>query len=865
MARRDALRARGRSILVLVMIALPVLAVTAADIAIATQDIQGGEALERRLGASDAYVTSVGSDSVQQDFDPDDGYGWSGKVRPADHSLADLHRVLGDDVRALEIRRGSVSFATTKGIGDAEVTEVDLRDPLAQGFFDLTAGRLPAGPHEVVVNADLAARGPGIGDRLELGNGTVAQIVGLAESTSYRGHSIAAGPVGAFGLGGPDATYGEGPAWLVDAGGPVSWEDVRALNEAGMIVASRSVITDPPPPSEASPDMMSGGDNSAMVAVIALIAVMALIEVVLLAGPAFAVTARRQARTLALISASGGTPPQARRVILATGLVLGTVAAVLGVVLGIVSAWALMPVLQHYSNSMFGPFDVPWLHLAGIAGFGLVSALLAAVVPAFLASRQDVVAVLAGRRGDRVPSLRSPLLGLLLLGAGVAASAYGAKAASNGEFLIAGAAIVVVLGMILLVPVVVVLVARLARRLPLVVRYAVRDASRHRTRTVPAVAAVAASVAGVVALGIGMSSDEAENRGSYRPMIPLGQGLVQIGNPDTDPAAVADIVAAALPGGRAVTVSGVQESFEDGGYRMVSMSASANESLLDGYGGVLGSSVLVSDGALSRQLTGLSAADADRAGAVLAEGGVVALTSRDVDADTVVVTVEDVDAEGNPVGKPRTVEAPALFVRAESGYSGPQGVLSPEVAKRLKVEPVPVGVLVTGAAITRTAEKDVEEALNAQGEGTSFYVERGYQTDQETLVVQLVLAGLGAVLMLGGTLTATFLALSDARPDLATLAAVGAAPRTRRGVAASYALVIGMVGAVLGALVGFVPGIAVTYPLTSNGWSPDGVSHHYLDVPWLMIIGVVLALPLVTAGLVGALARSRLPLVARLD
>jgi len=58
--------------------------------------------------------------------------------------------------------------------------------------------------------------------------------------------------------------------------------------------------------------------------------------------------------------------------------------------------------------------------------------------------------------------------------------------------------------------------------------------------------------------------------------------------------------------------------------------------------------------------------------------------------------------------------------------------------------------------------------------------------------------------MLGGTLTATFLALSDARPDLATLSAVGASPRRRRTIASAYALVVGLVGAVLGAAVGFI-------------------------------------------------------------
>ena len=44
------------------------------------------------------------------------------------------------------------------------------------------------------------------------------------------------------------------------------------------------------------------------IAIVALIVAMALLEVVLLAGPAFAVGARRQARTLALMAASGGTP-----------------------------------------------------------------------------------------------------------------------------------------------------------------------------------------------------------------------------------------------------------------------------------------------------------------------------------------------------------------------------------------------------------------------------------------------------------------------------------------------------------------------------------------------------------------------------
>ena len=146
---------------------------------------------------------------------------------------------------------------------------------------------------------------------------------------------------------------------------------------------------------------------------------------------------------------------------------------------------------------------------------------------------------------------------------------------------------------------------------------------------------------------------------------------------------------------------------------------------------------------------------------------------------------------------------------------GPAAVVSTAAAEELGVEPATVALAVTGN-VSEQQEEAANEALAAISDYASLYVERGYQADDETVIAQLILLGLGGVLMLGGTLTATFLALSDARPDLATLSAVGASPRTRRGVASAYAVVVGLVGAVLGAAVGFIPGIAVTWPLTSS-------------------------------------------------
>jgi putative ABC transport system permease protein len=56
----------------------------------------------------------------------------------------------------------------------------------------------------------------------------------------------------------------------------------------------------------------------------------------------------------------------------------------------------------------------------------------------------------------------------------------------------------------------------------------------------------------------------------------------------------------------------------------------------------------------------------------------------------------------------------------------------------------------------------------------------------------------------------------------------------------------------------------VSYPLTRGYVGASGPSH-YLVIPWLEIAGLVILLPLLTAAIVGLAARSRLPLVARLD
>ncbi len=872
LARRDALRHRGRSILVLVMIALPVLAVTAADVVYQTSDVAGAESLDRRLGTADARIAvSPGSGRVIQGFDPDRDPAGSlgGSQDDPVVTLEAVRSTLGRDVPAAERRDGGVRVDTERGLLNVEATELDLASPLVDGLFRLTDGRWPSAPTEVTINQALVEKGFRTGSELTLHDGATLTVVGIAESAISRGYPLALGPLGALGI---PTTDGQA-TWLV-GGGPVSWDEVSVLNALGATVLSRAVVEDPPPDSVLPPQLTEwqASADDAFIAALVLVVVMALLEVVLLAGPAFAVGARRQSRTLALMAASGGTPKQARRVILAGGLVLGGAAAVLGVVLGIGVGWALLPVVQHFSDTWLGPFDLTWWHLLLVAAFGMLSAFLAAVVPAYLASRQDVVAVLAGRRGDRRPSLRSPLVGLLLLGVGVATAVVGATNRGDGSVTIAGGAVVSVLGMILVVPVVVAVLARFAARLPLVARYAVRDAARHRTRTVPAVAAVAATVAGVVALGIANSSDAAESEATYRPSLAEGMGTLTVFEPDVDWDGYVQLLHREAP---SVGVSEVKSYDAYTGtdtyteLRVRRPGVRGVDSLTVDMSGSFGT-VLVGEAMLDLAVP-VHDGDLDAARDTLRHGGLVLFTSEPVAGNRISV-VGRVYRDG--AEKPQVagrVELPAYFLQVR-GLAPAAAVAPVGALDEIGLHASTAGLVLDAHSLSEEAEGQLREVIQGTSDNASLYVERGYQHDNETLILLSILFSLGAVLMLGGTLTATFLALSDARPDLATLAAVGASPRTRRGVAAAYALVVGFVGALMGAAVGFIPGIAITYPLTSTSWAPDGLDargnalpSHFVDVPWLMLLGLVVVLPILTAAIVGLSARSRLPMVARLD
>jgi len=870
-ARRDARRHPGRTLLVVLMVGLPVLVITGGDTLFRSEDVDAAEQLSVRLGDADVAISGESREEIAAD--PATGVVWA-KAAAADPPWTpeEVTGLLPDGSRLVESRNSWLYVGTDGGYARVDAYAEDTTDPMIEGRYEVLEGRLPERAGEVAVGPRVAERAAGLGDEVALTRDDVpAEVVGVVRRP-FESADVVVLPLADAGLLTEPLRrfYADVPAGL-------DWPAVQELNRRGLAVLSREVAADPPPesvwlPAELGVSQVDGGDDAAETAVIALVVASLVLEVVLLAGPAFAVGVRRQRRDLALIGATGGSAGDLRRIVLANGVVLGGGAALLGAVAGIGLAAAAIPVIESRTDQVFGPFDVPVRDVLLIAGVGLFAGLAAAWFPARQAARTDVVDALAGRRGQVRTSWRSPVIGLVTAAAGLALVVLGAR---GTELAVAGGAVLLVVGIVTATPWLVGLLAPLASRLPVSGRLAVRDATRNRSRTAPAVAAVMATVAGVTALAIGSASDSAQAQRDYVASAPLGAARVSGGMDmaESDWDAVAALLGREAPGrpvhrvqGNTWTNTDVQDEVAvvadgcAGNITTCRWTPTDATSFMTSHG-----DFVVADSAAMRALdTGTmpeqvyDAVDAGRV-AVLGRGA--------VDADglvTVAAARYDGTGEGTALG---TVELPAVEVPLPA--AGPRGVevatlvvVPPALAGRLPL-PVQTTTLVTGGPedpVTEAQEQRISEALAAMTGDAAVTVERGWQDDLALARVILVLVG-GALVLIA-TLTATGLALTDARPDFATLAAVGAAPRTRRSMAMASAAVVGGGGALLGVLVGLAPGIAVAYPLTSTNYG-TGVDP-VLAIPWVVLAAVGIAVPLVAVAVTGLSVRSRLPMSRRM-
>jgi putative ABC transport system permease protein len=549
-----------------------------------------------------------------------------------------------------------------------------------------------------------------------------------------------------------------------------------------------------------------------------------------------------------------------RRAVLASGLVVGLTTSLVCVVtaiglVGVARGW-----LERTTYSPMPRLDVHLLDLALVVAVGTGTALAAAAVPALQAGRLDVVAALAGRRGQAAPRRRVAVVGLALVGTGLVTAVYAAN--EHSPFLVALGLALGEFGLVALSGTLIALAARVAPRLPLASRLALRDAARQRGRTAPAVAAVLAVVAGCSAVAVYAASQERHDAAGYRQSAALGTVYAWVDRAGADD--VEASIRATMPVAELRRLA--QPELKD--IAMIDVGdgtdlSNGERRFLEGPG-----TVYVDDGAGLAVLLGR---DIPAVRAELAAGRAVVFNRRQLAADGTVhlrVLRSDEgaasDENGVQILPGRLVRVPASYVELPLAPS--QAVLPPSAVPLLGKEARAVPSLIV-ASTTRTPTEAEEQRLEARvADGAVVGVERGYQSPYPLFLLVILIASV--VVALGSTLAVVGLSAAEGRADVATLAAVGAAPRVRRRLAAAQAGVVAVLGTVLGCISGIVSG--ATLVLLSRDRMrevlPDGmeVESWQVVLPWRDLGLLAVALPVLAVVTAALLTRSRLPMVRRL-
>ncbi|MFF0446184.1 FtsX-like permease family protein [Streptomyces sp. NPDC004609] len=931
-ARRDAWRAKGRSSLVLAMIALPILGVSAADVTLRSVELSAEQKLERSLGAADARVNDPGLGGAPLMQAPQPGmYSTVEKYddRPYPEGRTEITKALPAGATSLSDALGRSKLHTEHGLLSTEIRELKSTDPMVKGIMALKKGRLPQKAEEVAATtAFLDKSGLSVGSKLTARHLDRAYtIVGAYELPgALKTDQINALPgsllapldkaLAKLELPTTEATT----SYLVTVKGGFTWNMVKEANTKGVMVESRAVTLNPPADSEVplfqQPDWQSWetspAADAAALAAVATVVGLAILEICLLAGPAFAVGARRSRRQLGLVGANGGDRKHIRAIVLAGGLVIGVAAAVIGTVLGLLLTIVLRPILEDYAGSRFGGLDIRPLELLGIGALAVFTGAMAALVPAITSSRQPVLASLTGRRGIRRSSRVLPVIGLIAVALGAAIALAGSMFMNS--FIVVGlGAAIAELGVVALTPALVGLFGRLGRFLPLSPRLALRDAVRNRGRTAPAVAAVLAAVAGTVAVATYAASGDAQARAQYTPRLPHGAVMVLDEQNGRDVPAIRSTVQRMLPVDVRADVDrivvgkascsawetgngcGRYEVFVPPAHRCPLDSMSGRDDPAQRYTvaerrklaedwrcketsqySYYGSTPVLVGGPKLLKALGISDPGAAKA---LESGKPIAFDKRYLDAKGKIGIRLITDTEAADKALEDGKEAPGV-IKSFDTYRAPENthaygtpiIMPPAAAKAAGLSTVPYGAYYSTDRMPTSKERQqLDGELAKIGNEVSFHIEEGFVS--ETDIAMLALAVFAGLITIGAAGIATGLAQADAEADLKTLAAVGAPPRVRRTLSGFQCGVVALMGVVLGSAAGVLPsiGLLLTERRDQMEMYRESLDAGYsgtkpfipIVMPWPTLVALLIAVPLGAALLAALVTRSRGALARR--
>jgi putative ABC transport system permease protein len=711
------------------------------------------------------------------------------------------------------------AVAIPGSVGTYQVRAQNPDGPFGQPMLSLVAGRFPAGPGQVAVTSG------------------VASDFGLRIGSVWHQGGIARAVVGIV----------QNPQSLLDEFALVAPGQVRSPTQVTVLFDGNGR-----PPAGLAQDITAAGSrtppnviNPQTISVAGLVLGMLLIALVAVGG--FTVLAQRRLRSLGMLASMGATDRHVRLVVLANGAVAGTAGAVLGAVLGLGGWLAYRPALERSAHHLIGMFALPWGVLVLALVLAVAAAVFAAWRPARAITKVAVVTALSGRPAPPKRVRRSAVPGLVLLVAAFVLFGWsGSSTGSNaGLPKLALGLIVLVVAVILLAPFCLAAVARLGSRSPISVRLALRDLSRYRARSGSALAAISIGILIAVIISVAAAARYANVLDYAGPNLapnqlivytPNGQGGGPNGPVNVTPAqlrsmsAKAHAIATGL-GSRDV----VELETTDAGLNRAAPGRNwsgplyvATPQLLHAFG-ISPSQVRPTADILTMRpgLSGLSKMQ-------LGYG--------------------NIKGPGHNLANPPIQEVSAL----PSGTSAPNTVITEHAIRTLGLQTGPEGVagwLIQTAS--PLASGQIHTAKLAATAANMTVETRSSVPTSATIIDWATVFGIALALAI--LAMSVGLIRSETASDLRTLAAAGASGRTRRNLTAATAGALGLTGAVLGTVGGYVATAGWFRTNSLNG----GLGAIFTTVPVTNLLIILIGMPLVAAIGGWLLAGREPPAIAR--
>lgn len=552
-----------------------------------------------------------------------------------------------------------------------------------------------------------------------------------------------------------------------------------------------------------------------------------------------------------------------------------------------------MTTLADGSAARFWGFHMPWAALGAVLVFAVLVGTASALIPARSVARTDILGSLRGARRPQTPRASRPIWGsvLLILGVAITLASAVAMAVCNAARLSAGpwqyivygiiaGPIIAQLGILLSGRWLLWMLGRALSRTTIAARLSSRDAATNAARTVPAFAAVAATVF----LGtFGMSAfamQAGETGRNWNYQAPTGDlafsfwaqttgqaAMPAIAKSDAESAAVAAVALGRDTGATETAILSMQQEPSYGANSPADVPKDATW-----VAAILPQRYLV-DPSVAQSASGrqqgnnLTVVAPDEVGTAVGVGLTDAQLQAYRDGAAIVTDGRYVTDGSISVGSWTAADqysgrvpdnewlrgdgAPALATPMWTKQLDAIGVDAPLQPTVIAIAPATAEVLgvvaqpnrvIAAVGTAPTAEE--MDRLNQQATAVSSggplavntYLELGPPGIEAWLIPLTIVL---AVLVLGASSVALGLARFERRPDDATLAAIGGTRSLRRRIGFWQGLIIAGFGTLAGAAAGILPSMGLA--IASGG------TMQLADIPWWTITGIALALPLAIA------------------